>query len=118
MANLGTRIEIYLFAKKVGCDQFDNCYYLSSIKNAANHYKRYVLYKSSDEPSGVPPLWYGWLHYLSDDIPSNIKSYDWQKDHQPNLTGSILAYHPSKSPKNPALSNKYQAWQPHESNEI
>ena len=38
----------------------------------------------------------------------DLKKYDWQKPHQPNLTGTDSAYHPNKN-KN-AIKKKYKTW--------
>ena len=37
-----------------------------------------------------------------------LKKYDWQKSHQPNLTGTDSAYYPNKN-KN-VLKKKYKTW--------
>ena len=97
------------YAKKVGEDSFGNIYYLSFFKNYLGKNKRLVIYNGLNLASKVPPMWHSWLHYMSDDIPRDEKSFAWQKNYQPNLTGTKYAYDPSK------LSNKervYNQWRP------
>ena len=38
----------------------------------------------------------------------NLKKYDWQKPHQPNLTGTESAYYPNKNKD--AIQKKYKSW--------
>lgn len=99
---------IKLFCKKVGSDEFGNSYYESNSKNYLNQKKRYVIYNGISEPSKVPPLWHGWLHYLSDELPTlNAKKYEWQKHYLPNLTGTKFAYVSQKTSK-----GSYTSWKP------
>ena len=113
MANIGTKFYVWLFASKVGADQFGNCYYVSKQKNAQDQYKRIVIYKGSNEPSKVPPHWHGWLHYLSNELPNEEIAYSWQKTAHPNLTGTKYAYQqPGKMPTSSSVKLPYEPWQP------
>ena len=38
-----------------------------------------------------------------------LEKHDWQKPHQPNLTGTDSAYYPNKNNKN-ATEKKYKSW--------
>ena len=38
-----------------------------------------------------------------------LEKYDWQKPHQPNLTGTGSAYYPNKNNKD-ATAKKYKSW--------
>lgn len=107
--SLINKLWISLFYNKIGEDQFGNLYYASRQKNYLGINKRYVCYKGLDESSKVPPLWHAWLHYLSDQIPSNVNLYDWQKSYQPNLTGTKNSYSPQIST---IKLQKYSAWTP------
>lgn len=78
----------------VGQDQFGHRYFVARNKNGTQKPRRYVIYKGIKEPSKVPPMWHGWLHYLTDTVPLNSKDndYEWQKKPLPNLTGTKNAY--------------------------
>ena len=100
----GTRIKTFLFGKFVGKDNFGNKYYQS--KNN----KRWVIYAGEIDASKIPVEWYSWIHFTNNKIEKKheIDKYDWQKPHQPNLTGTDKAYYPNKN-KN-ALKKKYKSW--------
>ena len=38
-----------------------------------------------------------------------LEKHDWQKPHQPNLTGTDSAYYPNKNNKD-ATEKKYKSW--------
>ncbi|MCP5369472.1 MAG: hypothetical protein H6909_02125 [Rickettsiaceae bacterium] len=111
--SLINKLWIKLFYTKVGEDQFGNIYYTSEQKNYLGVNKRYVCYNGLDESSKVPPMWHAWLHYLSNEIPFKIKSYNWQQNYQPNLTGTKNSYHPQIA--NSGLKT-YSAWVPNANN--
>ena len=50
------------------------------------------------------------MHFTPNKIEKNhdFKKYDWQKPHQPNLTGTGDAYYPNKN-KN-VEKKKYKTW--------
>ncbi|RTK93623.1 MAG: NADH:ubiquinone oxidoreductase subunit NDUFA12 [Rickettsiales bacterium] len=106
------KIYFKLFCSQIGTDQFGNIYYISKTKNYLGQEKRFVSYKGINESSKVPPIWHAWLHYLSDEVPSqtNIKNHIWQKEHQPNLSGTKYAYNPALS-KNVKIKT-YSSWIP------
>ncbi|MFO1241862.1 MAG: NADH-ubiquinone oxidoreductase subunit NDUFA12 family protein [Rickettsiales bacterium] len=93
---IGTRLHTLFFGKYVGSDDFGNRYYISRSNPRGARERRWVLYKGIPEPSKVPPLWHGWLHHKFDDVPSEMLQvhYNWEKEHQPNLTGTKGAYAP------------------------
>lgn len=99
-----------IFSKKVGEDTFGNEYRTSSIKYYLGNNKRFVIYKGNDLSSKVPPMWHAWLHYLTNEVPNNNeKKLGWEKEHEPNLTGTKYAYDPSKlSDRSPV----YSKWDP------
>ena len=99
-----TRIKTVLFGKFVGKDSFGNKYYESKKG------KRWVIYFSEIDASKIPVEWYSWIHFMPNKIEKNhdLKKYDWQKPHQPNLTGTDSAYYPNKN-KN-AIKKKYKSW--------
>lgn len=105
-------LYVKLFSKKIGQDEFGNSYYLSKSRDYLGNNKRYVLYNGMDESSKIPPMWHAWLHYMSDELPSendNI-SFSWQKSHLPNLSGTKYAYDPAKA-ENKRIK-VYKSWNP------
>ena len=100
----GTRIKTILFGKLVGKDSQGNKYYESKDG------KRWIIYSGTVDASKIPIEWYSWIHFMPNKIQKNhdLKKYDWQKPHQPNLTGTSAAYYPNKN-KN-ATEKKYKTW--------
>ena len=100
----GTRIKTIFSGKFVGEDLFGNKYY----ENKKG--QRWVIYHDEIDASKIPVEWYSWMHFTPNKIEKNheIKKYDWQKPHQPNLTGTEKAYYPNKN-KN-AIKKKYKSW--------
>ncbi len=101
---LGTRIKTFLYGKFVGKDSFGNKYYESKKG------KRWVIYADEVDASKIPVEWYSWMHYTKNKIEKKheLKKFNWQKPHQPNLTGTESAYYPNKN-KN-AADKKYKIW--------
>lgn len=99
-----------IWAKKIGKDDFGNEYYVSCFKNYLGRNKRLVIYNGLDLSSKVPPMWHAWLHYMTDEVPlGNKKKFEWERDFEPNLTGTKYAYEPSKTgDKSPV----YIKWKP------
>ena len=100
----GTRLKTILTGKFVGQDEFGNRYY----ENRKG--KRWVIYKGEIDASKIPVEWFSWIHHTPNKIEKSHKlnKYDWQKPHQPNLTGTDSAYYPNKN-KN-ANEKKYKSW--------
>ena len=100
----GTRLKTILTGKFVGKDEFGNRYY----ENKKG--KRWVIYKGEIDASKIPVEWFSWIHHTPNKIEKSHKlnKYDWQKPHQPNLTGTDSAYYPNKN-KN-ATEKKYKSW--------
>jgi NADH:ubiquinone oxidoreductase subunit len=103
----------WLWGHFVGEDKYGNRYY----QNRAGT-RRWVIYDGTVEASRVPPEWHGWLHHTYKDPPTvappRIKS--WEKDHQPNLTGTDGAYHPpgslSETGEHSPATGEYEPWKP------
>jgi NADH:ubiquinone oxidoreductase subunit len=110
---LGTRFWTWRRGNFVGEDEFGNRYY--SEKNGA---RRWVIYNGTAEASAIPPGWHGWMHHRVDTPPpsESYKAREWQKPHQPNLTGSSKAYRPQGSlavaGERPRVTGDYDAWTP------
>ena len=101
----GTRIKTILFGKFIGSDEYGNKYY----KNKKG--KRWVIYANEIDASKIPVEWYSWIHHMPNKIENihKLEKHDWQKPHQPNLTGTDSAYYPNKNNKN-ATEKKYKSW--------
>ena len=100
----GTRINTLLFGKLVGKDNFGNKYYQD------NKGRRWVIYSGEIEATKIPQEWFSWIHHTNNKIENahELKKYDWQKEHEPNHTGTNKAYNPNKN-KN-ATKKKYSTW--------
>ena len=101
---LGTFLYTIFFGKFVGEDSFGNKYYQSKKG------KRWVIYFDEIDASKIPVEWYSWIHFMPNKIEKNhdLKKYDWQKPHKPNLTGTDSAYYPNKNKD--AIQKKYKTW--------
>ena len=100
-ATLGARFHIGRRSVFVGQDDYGNRYY--EAKDASDSYdgrkRRWVIYSGYAEASKVPAEWHGWLHYTFDEPPTvqPLLRQAWEKDHRPNLTGTVHAYRPQGS---------------------
>ena len=97
----GTRLYTWLRGEQVGRDNAGNRYYRERgggrvHKESLRRERRWVIFDGDVEASRVPPEWHAWLHHTSDEIPpeGGPPRRPWQKDHEPNLTGSAAAYRP------------------------
>ena len=101
---IGTRIHTVLSGKLVGKDSFGNKYYES--KNG----KRWVIYNGEIDASKIPVEWFSWIHFTPNKIEKKheLEKHNWQKQHQPNLTGTDKAYYPYKNKD--AIKKKYKSW--------
>ena len=119
-ATLGALNTIKKRAVLVGEDSFGNRYY--EAKDTRDSYdgrlRRWVIYKGYAEASTVPAEWHGWLHYTFEEPPTvePLMRRDWEKDHLPNLTGTVDAWRPkgsiSREGERPHAVGDYQAWRP------
>ncbi len=116
--HLATILYTWLKGELVGVDEFGNRYYHSKSEKRYDREKRWVLYKGRAEASKVPSEWHAWLHHLSDaPLTENAaQAKTWQKEHQPNLTGTPDAYRPKgheyKGGKHAPSRGDYEAWRP------
>ena len=114
---LGTRFHTWRHGTRVGTDEFGNVYYEGG-KDSEGRTRRWVIYKGYSEASSIPPGWQGWMHHRVDTPPvsENYQAREWQKPHQPNLTGTPAAYRPQGSLLNagerPRVTGDYDAWTP------
>ncbi len=98
----GTNLWTSRFGELVGTDEQGNTYYRTKggkIDPTLGFERRWVIYNGYAEATKIPPDWHGWIHHTVD-VPPTEETYtprEWQKPHQPNLTGSPAAYRPSGS---------------------
>ena len=116
--NIGTKIYTWVYGTLVDVDEFGNKYYCNSKKFEDSTAKRWVIFKDEIEASKIPPHWHAWLHKTIDIPPINYShKYSWQKNSEPNLTGTPKAYFPN-SQNLAKLKNRkkndieYEKWQP------
>ena len=118
---MGTRFHTWRFGEKVGEDQFGSVYYRTkggAKDKALGIQRRWVVYNGPIEASTIPAGWNGWLHHTVDVAPSEEKyaAREWEQAHQPNHTGSALAYRPAGSTlaenERPPATGDYEAWTP------
>ncbi len=120
MATVGTLLFTWWKGKQVGEDQFGNRYFVEKGKptGPVGRQRRWVVYKGKPEASKVPANWHIWLHYTTNDLPTNsgMSRLDWEQEHLPNLTGSDHAYRPGGALLSGSDRQKtggdYQAWSP------
>lgn len=102
----------------VGTDDYGNRYFEDRKSSVEGRNRRFVIYDGLAEPSKVPAEWHGWLHYTTDQIPTqrNTMRKEWETDHSPNMTGTIFAYRPKGSLKEGGERRDtvadYEAWTP------
>ena len=117
---MGTRFFTWRKGEFVGEDEFGNKYYedRKSSLGTDNYHRRYVVYKGLAEPSKVPPDWHGWLHHVVDTPPTEVplSRQAWEKDHQPNLTGTVFANKPKGAitggDHRQSTYSDYESWTP------
>lgn len=117
----GTNLWTSRFGELVGTDDQGNRYYRTKggkIDPTLGFERRWVIYNGYAEATKIPTGWHGWIHHTVD-VPPTEQAYtprEWQKPHQPNLTGSPAAYRPSGSTlasgRRPKATGDYQAWTP------
>ena len=119
-ASLGARFHIGRRGVRIGSDDFGNTYY--EAKDTRDSYdgrkRRWVIYNGYAEASKVPAEWHGWLHHTFDEPPTRapLPRRAWEKDHQPNLTGTVHAWRPkgslTRGGDRQRAAGDYEAWSP------
>jgi len=105
-----------LTGRRIGSDPSGNVYF-ESRGDYLNYgrKRRWVVFAGVPEASNVPPEWHGWLHHTLD-APIGAKRLAWMKPHQPNLTGTALAYRPlgadQAGGRRMPTAGDYEAWTP------
>ena len=119
-ATLGARFHIGRRGLFVGQDSAGNRYF--EARDNSDSYdgrkRRWVIYQGYADASKVPPDWHGWLHYTFDEPPTvaPFRLKAWEKDHLPNMTGTIHAYRPqgslARGGERQKATGDYEAWTP------
>jgi NADH:ubiquinone oxidoreductase subunit len=120
-ATIGVRFTAWRRGAQVGTDDFGNRYF--QARDDRDSYdrgrpRRWVIYNGYADASKVPAEWSGWLHYTFDEPPtrSPLLRRVWEKDHIPNLTGTIHAYKPqgalARGGQRQRATGDYEAWKP------
>lgn len=116
--NFVSKLSIRMSSRAVGADAFGNRYYEARKARNGKPARRYVIFKGSVEASKVPADWHGWLHYTEATPPpvTGHPKQSWQKQHLPNLTGTVRAYRPQghalKGGKRAPATGDYEPWTP------
>jgi NADH:ubiquinone oxidoreductase subunit len=94
--SIGTLLFTWLNGTRVGTDTQGNVYYQERRERPGLRRRRWVMYRRGPvEASRVPPEWHAWLHYTTA-APLRVEDRPaWAKPHQPNRTGTPLAYRPA-----------------------
>ncbi len=121
-ATIATRFHTWRHGELVGRDEFGNHYYQTKGAKkdpALGFVRRWVIYNGVAEASRIPPGWYGWMLHKIDTPPNKGEAYvprEWEMPHQPNMTGTPMAYRPQGSLLRGKGRGKdvesYQAWTP------
>ncbi|MDR3509850.1 MAG: NADH:ubiquinone oxidoreductase subunit NDUFA12 [Caulobacteraceae bacterium] len=117
---LGLRFTVGRRGVFIGQDDTGNRYF--EARDNSDSYdkrkRRWVIYNGYAEASKVPPEWHGWLRYTFDEPPTvaPLLRRSWEKDHLPNMTGTVEAWRPKGSiaalGQRSAATGDYEAWRP------
>ncbi len=117
-ATPGSLYDIHRRGHYVGQDEFGNKYYEERQESLEGRKRRWVIYKGYTDASRIPADWHGWMHHIFEHPPTEqpFSLKPWEKDHQPNMTGSLHAYHPRGALKHGGVRSPvtadYEAWTP------
>ncbi len=117
------KIYLFLFATKVGEDEYGNSFFELKRKDYLGRKKRYCLYNGVVEASKISPEWHPFMHYQIDvdEVKKTFKQYKWQKPATPITTLSKDKYLPKNhilnaqkksDKKNTTNSIQTKTWEP------
>lgn len=119
MADIQIRFLTWRRGELVGTDRFGNRYYRERRRRAGLRERRWVLYAGEPDASLVPPEWHGWLHHSAKlPLPEGeaAKQRPWQKEYEPNASGTARAYRPpghaAQGGRRARATGDYEAWTP------
>ncbi|MGB3553336.1 MAG: NADH:ubiquinone oxidoreductase subunit NDUFA12 [Jannaschia sp.] len=109
--SIGTQLWTARFGERVGEDAEGNVYYRNSDGS-----RRWVIYDGQNDSSRVSAEWYGWLHHILPQPPTEVPMArkTWEKGHRPNLTGTDQAFLRQGSIRRADVkpASDYEAWTP------
>lgn len=116
----GTYLTTRFSGDAVGEDEVGNKYYRARGAKHWRQERRWVVYvgKGEIDASSIPPGWNAWLHKNRERSPAEepLKVRHWEKEHVPNLTGTIDAYvpagHEKRGGKRDRATGDYEPWRP------
>ncbi len=117
-STIGTNLQIRRKGTKVGEDAYGNTYFEQKSDAYDGRLRRWVTYTGYADASRIPPEWQAWLTYTHDAVPTEDTrpDYEWEKEHRPNLTGTVHAYKPKGSldrgGERAKVAADYEAWSP------
>jgi NADH:ubiquinone oxidoreductase subunit len=119
-ATIGATLQIKRGGRFVGEDEAGNRYYetVDPRWNYDGRNRRFVIYNGYADASKVGADWHGWLHHTFDEPPTRapLPRRPWEKDHLPNLTGTLLAWRPrgsiARGGERAPATGDYQPWVP------
>lgn len=116
MTSLGTLLHTWIKGRHVGTDTNGNRYFVARSAPKGQRARRWVVYAGAVEASQVPAEWHAWLHYTTEKPLTDVPRQTWQKQHEPNYTGTSGAYlppgHDLKGGRRERATGDYEAWQP------
>lgn len=118
---ISTVLYTWFKGELVGMDTFANRYFRSKGAKLNNRERRWVLYKGDNDASSVPPEWHAWLHHTcaAPLTEKAVVARSWQKEHQPNMTGTAASYLPSghqyRGGQRARATGDYHPWSPDQS---
>lgn len=117
-ATVGTRFDVNRRAIFIGEDEWGNKFYEEKKPSQEKRKRRYIIYNGAAEPSRVSADWHGWLHHTFDKPPTEepLEKKSFEQPHQPNLTGTLMAYKPkgslARQDDRTKTASDYEAWDP------
>lgn len=120
-ASAGVRFTVARRGVFVGQDELGNKYYEAKDSRDswdAKRKRRWVIFNGYAEASKVSPDWHGWLHHTFEEPPTAepLLRRAWEKEHRPNLSGTIHAYRPkgslARGGERQRATGDYEAWTP------
>jgi NADH:ubiquinone oxidoreductase subunit len=119
-ATIGATLQIKKASVLVGEDEAGNRYFETRDKrwDYDGRNRRFVIYNGYADASKVSPDWHGWLHHTFEEPPTRapLARRPWEKDHLPNLTGTLRAWRPrgsiARGGERASAAGDYQPWTP------
>lgn len=119
-ATIGATHQIKRGGVFVGEDEAGNRYYetVDPKWNYDGRNRRFVIYNGYADASKVCADWHGWLHHTFAEPPTRqpLPRRSWEKDHRPNLTGTIWAWRPkgsiARGGDRAEATGDYEPWKP------